>query len=250
MRSMRTTRSLCAIALFLVVGCGPDVSVRSAQEKVDDLTSDPRGQIRLQSTGKVTDPDGRAVENARVVIRGAIKRGQDEVLEIMINARTKADGTFTRNNAWRLGSVKTDADLAALHFELEAWAQDAFRAHEPSKTEALQASPGKKIELDPQLGARRPHVPVRVVNAEDAAVPEYWLETLPAEEPDAPVESTPESTQPWPTCWGTFEDGIAQLAVPATPFRVRAYLKGGKRATIVGPFDPAALPPRIDVALR
>lgn len=66
-------------------------------------------------------------------------------------------------------------------------------------------------------------------------------------------DGEPDDGPDWPTADKDFPDGfpdaIAELPVLDEPFCVEVSVYRGKRRTVVGPFDPQALPERIEVTL-
>lgn len=199
--------------------------------------------VRIEANGRVVDAAGVPVEGAQV--RGAWQvfvPGDDAPRASgTFDERTRADGRYLH-----IAAFTSDLLEAAERLEVRL----SMRAHGPF--EGCEPSPPKEWTLpardvvtgDFRLGAPRPTVPVRVVDAAAQPVTEFWVSALPAE-----AASVGGDDVRWPHRFKDFPDGVAELPVPPRRFRVEVHLHGGARAAVVGPFDPAALPARIDVVL-
>jgi hypothetical protein len=221
MHGQLSTVLLC-LALPALSACGEgNAEQRAAQTRFD---------VRFQ--GRILGPDGQPVTiPARVSMRGELRsRGQ---LGLVVGNNLQAsEGAFDEQLWWSWGSF--DPAHALGSFELQA--HDAFCLHEPANKVTIELSAGASAKLDFQLGKARPTVPVLVVDSAGQPVTKYWLTTLTDEDPA-------------PQRWGTFPDGIAELPIPRAPYRVKAHLERGAREAVVGPFELANPPARIEIGL-
>lgn len=244
-RSLLAGGRFWLVALLAVVGLGavawfvaPDIYRRMMKTwlGIDDHA------VRLEVTGKVMGPDGQPVVDARV-------HGEWEVFatatgephgEGSFNARTGEDGTYRQ-----IAAFSTDVLERAGQVEvrLTLRAHGPFEDRTPSEPLSAVVAGRTLVERDFRLGAELPTVPVHVVDSAGAPVEQFWVQAIPA------AGTTHRDVETWPRRWKDFPGGVAPLTIPDRPFRLKVHLYGGKRETIVGPFDPAALPERIDVTL-
>lgn len=244
-RSFLTGGRIFLVAVLAVVGLGavawfaaPDIYRRMAKTwlGIDDHA------VRLEVTGTVTGPDGQPIANARV-------HGEWEVFATAagephgkgsFNARTGEDGTY-RNIAAFSTDVLERAEQVEVRLTMRA--HGPFEDRTPSEPMSVVVAGRSRVERDFRLGAELPTVPVRVVDSRGAPIEQFWLHAIPA------AGATHRDVETWPQRWKDFPGGVAPLTIPDRPFRVKVHLYGGKRETIAGPFDPAALPERIEVTL-
>lgn len=223
----RTWTGLAALAITLVAACS-----RPAEAGPGAMPPDAeRFAVRFQ--GRVLDAEGQPVDvPVRVHYSGEIRGDGVRLLNVDGNVHAEPAQAFDEMRWWATSQMAKAS--TALVGELQA--SDVFGLYEPSPPRPIEVQSGTTLGGYLRLGARRPTVPVRVVDSAGKPVTRYWLLALTEEEPA-------------PCRFGEFTDGVAELPIPRASFRIKANLQHGARQTIAGPFEPAALPARIDITL-
>jgi len=196
------------------------------------------GTARCSVSGKVTDASGKPAVNATVMCEWVVESDNGQTYNGMIVRQTDASGNYEGTGEFN-SEMLVKAKRITMNCKLRAC---------PDRRDALPSEPvlwtdgaisDKKQDL--QLGAALPTVPLHVVDTAGKPVEKIWAKALRVDKPRDDLFE--------PRREGRFSDGIMPLAVPLDRFKVKVHLKGTGRTTIVGPFDPKALPDHIDVTL-
>lgn len=194
--------------------------------------------VNLELVGRVVDAEGRPAAGARVVGTWATI-GADSPAHGPVAAICDAEGRY-QHRFWFAGEHLDRVPNLKVRVTLRAHGR-AFEC-EPSPSRDAETAGRSKLTTDFKLGVPFPKVAVHVRDAAGKPVTEFWISALPATGP----ASRPED---WPTDYKDFPNGVVQLGVPKEPFRVEVHRYRGADTTIVGPFDPKALPERIEITL-